>query len=202
MSYNPVTDFLGMLRQTALGPVELARMPGMDCVLSAMARAGIITLSVGQTAPTVNQATTVWLQPALPSWTAEGKVFIWNPTTAAYELATPALWDLLLTGSPYVFQSAPVASNVIGDTTSLLAIQRAAPAATTLILPTIASRLGKALQIVDWSSAVADHLVTLTPAGGASIMRLTSWQLLSTADQLTGITLYPSADLNGWVIAP
>lgn len=202
MSYNPLTDFLGLLRQTALGPVELERMPGMDYVLAAMARAGIITLSIGQTAPVVNQATTVWLQPALPSWTAEGDVFIWNPATATYELATPALWDLLLTGSPYAFQSAPVASNVVGDTTSLLAIQRAAPAVTTLILPTIASRASKPLQIVDWSTAVTNHAITLTPAGGASIMRLASWNLLSTADQLAGITLYPSADLNGWVIAP
>lgn len=201
MSYNPLTDFLGLLRQTA-GVVALERMPGMDYVLAAMARAGMITLSVGQTAPTANQATTVWLQPALPSWTAEGIVFLWNPATAAYELATPALWDSLLTGSPYVFQSAAVASNVVNNTTSLLAIQRAAPVATALILPTIASRLGKALQIVDWSSAVAGHAVTLTPSGGATIMRLTSWNLFSTADQLAGITLYPSADLNGWVIAP
>lgn len=201
MSYNPLTDFLGLLRQ-ASGAATLERMPGMDYVLAAMARAGMITLSVGQTAPTANQATTVWLQPALPSWTAEGIVFLWNPATAAYELATPALWDIILTGSPYVFQSAAVASNVVNNTTSLLAIQRAAPVATALILPTIASRLGKALQIVDWSSAVAGHAVTLTPSGGATIMRLTSWNLFSTADQLAGITLYPSADLNGWVIAP
>lgn len=203
MSYSPITDFLALLRQDG-SSVELARMPGLDYVVSALARAGLCSLSVGQTEPNVNQPSTVWLQPAEPTWTAEGSVFLWNAFTGAYELATPALWTALLTLSlsGYLFQSAPNASNAVAALTSLVAVQRAAPTATTLRLPTVLSRGGKALQIVDWSTGVVNHTVTLVPAGADTIMKLASWQLLSTVDQLAGATLYPATDLNGWVIAP
>ena len=62
MSYNPATDFIALLRLTA-GGVRSEQMPGLDYVVAALARIGLFSLSVGQTAPTVNQATTVWLQP-------------------------------------------------------------------------------------------------------------------------------------------
>ena len=71
MSYNPTTDFIGLLRLVGSG-VRSERMPGLDWVVSALSRMGFITLSVSQTAPTNNQATTAWFQPAIPSWTAEG----------------------------------------------------------------------------------------------------------------------------------
>ena len=90
MSYNPATDFIGLLRLVGSG-VRSERMPGLDYVVAALARAGVFALSVGQTAPTVNQASTLWFQPAIPSWTAEGTLYIWNPTAAAYQQATPAL---------------------------------------------------------------------------------------------------------------
>jgi hypothetical protein len=203
MSYNPVTDFLALLRQDGSN-VELARVPGLDFVVAALARAGLCTVSTGQTAPVVNQPSTVWFQPAQPSWTAEGRVFLWNSLTGAYELATPALWTALLTLSlgGYLFQSAPDASNAVNAATSLLAVTRAAPATTLLRLPTVLSRGGRSLQIVDWSTAVTNHVITLTPAAGDTIMRRGSWQTLSTVDQLAGMTLYPATDLNGWVIAP
>ncbi len=202
MSYNPVTDFVGLVRQLASGQVSVARMPGLDYVLSAMARAGLFTLSVGQTAPLSNQSSTVWLLPALPSWTAEGKVFLWNAGTAEYELATPALWSALLSPAQYNFQSVAGASNVVKAATSLLAVRRTAPSATTLVLPGLSTRGTKPLQIVDWSTAVAVHIITLTTADGATIMQRASWDLQSTPDQLSGVTLFPSTDLNGWVIAP
>lgn len=203
MSYSPLTDFLALLRQDG-SSVDVARMPGLDYVVSALARAGLCSLSVGQTAPTSNQPATVWLKPSEPSWTAEGNVFLWNAFTSAYELATPTLWTALLTLSlsGYLFQSAANASNAVNALTSLVAVQRAAPTATTLRLPTVLSRGGKALQIVDWSTGLVNHIVTLVPAAGNTIMRLTSWQLLSTVDQAAGVTLYPATDLNGWVIAP
>lgn len=204
MAYSPTTDFLALLRQTS-GGVRSERIPGLDYMLAALARAGLFTLSVGQTAPIVNQSTTVWLQPSLPSWVAEGSVFLWDAPTATYLAATPSLWEALLSASStagYVFQSAAVAVNSIGSTTSLVAIQRAAPATTTLVLPSVASRFGKALQIADWSSAVTNHDITLTPAGGNTIMQQAAWHILSTAVQLAGVTLYPSTDLNGWVVAP
>ena len=203
MSYNPLTDFLGVVRRLPSGAVDCS-MPGLDFVIDALARSGMITLSVGQTAPIVNQPTTAWLKPAEPSWTAEGMVYLWNVLTGEYEPATPALWTALLTISltGYVFQSVTKASDAVAALTSMVAVQRTSPGATTLRLPTVISRAGKALQIVDWSSGVANHTLTLEPAGSNTIMRLPSWSLLSTPDQLAGITLYPSPDLNGWVIAP
>lgn len=201
MSYSPVTDFLGIVRQLTSG-VQIARMPGLDYVVAAMSRAGMFALSVGQTAPTANQATTVWLRPALPSWTAEGNVFLWNPGTAAYELATPALWAIIFAGSPYQYQAAAATSNVVNPGTSLLAVTRAAPVTTTLSLPSIASRLGKALQIVDWSTGFVTHGIQILPKSGETIMKQAQWNSYSTADQLAGVTLQPSADLSAWVIAP
>jgi hypothetical protein len=203
VSYDPTTDFLGLLRRDG-ATVELARIPGLDFFVSAMARAGLCTLSVGQVAPIVNQPNTVWFRPAEPSWTAEGHVFLWNALTDAYELATPALWTTFLTFSlsGYLFQAATNASTAVGATTSLIAVQREAPTATALRLPSVLSRGGKALQVADWSNNVTNHLVTLTPAAGNTIMKRASWALLSTADQLAGVTLYPVTELNGWVIAP
>ena len=55
--------------------------------------------------------------------------------------------------------------------------------------------------IIGWSTAVVGHTITLLPSGGATIMKRASWVLVSTADQLSGVDLLPSADLNGWVIA-
>lgn len=204
MAYAPNTDFLALLRQTS-GGVGFAEMPGLDFVVAALARAGLISLSVGQTAPTANQSTTAWFKPALPSWTAEGVLFLWNAGTGAYALATPALWLALLSGSVgYAFQSATAVANSIKAGTSLLAIQRAAPSATALTLPSIAVQwaTGRKLQIVDFSTIVAAHIITLTTPDGATIMQKASWQLLSTPDQLAGVMLQPSPDLNSWIIAP
>lgn len=202
MAYNPTVDFLALIR-TAGGAASIEKMPGLDYVMAAMARAGLFQLYVGQVAPMANQATTAWLKPSVPSWTAEGTVFLWNANTAQYELATPSLWAALLNpvgGS--VFQSLAVAAGVVANATTLYAIRRAGPVATVLTLPAVASRAGKALRLVDWSTGVVNHTITLTPAGGQTIMQQALWGLLSTPDQLAGINLYPSIDLNGWAIAP
>lgn len=203
MSYNPLTDFLGLLRLNA-GVASAERMPGLDWAVAALARAGLITLSVGQTPPLVDQPTTVWFKPSVPSWVAEGTVFLWNAAMGAYQPATPALWNMLLAPSGYFFQSVSGASNVISSGVTILAIQRTAPLSTALVLPSLASQWasGRPLKIVDWSTTVTNHLISITSPDGASIMRQGTWQLLSTADQLAGVTLHASPDLNGWVIAP
>lgn len=93
MTYNPATDFLALWRNIA-GAVSKVEMPGLDYVVAALARAGLITLSVSATAPTVSQQTTAWLHTAVPSNSAEGVLNLWNG--AAYVPATPALFlDLL-----------------------------------------------------------------------------------------------------------
>lgn len=201
MTYTPTTDFLALIRNSG-GQAIFTEMPGLDFVVSALARAGLFSLYVGQVAPIANQLTTVWYRPSVPSWVAEGNVFLYNGSTQAYELATPALWSSFLSGLFGVYQAVTGLTAAVGLNTSMLAITRAAPAATALSLPSVRTRGRLALQIVDWSSAVTLHQITLAPATGETIMRLGTLLLISTADQLAGVTLYPSIDLNGWVIAP
>jgi microcystin-dependent protein len=98
MAYNPVNDFIALLRTTS-GGVRSARMPGLDFIIEGFIRAGLILVSVSQTAPTVNQSQTVWFRPAVPSWSGEGTVNLFNPATGTYQPATPALWALLLSGA-------------------------------------------------------------------------------------------------------
>lgn len=205
MSYDPTTDFIGLLRLVGSG-VRSERMPGLDYVVAALNRLGFINLYVGPTAPTANQASTVWLQPASPSWAAEGTVWLWNATVNAYQVATPALWSILLNGSVlgYSFQSLPNANNVIGNAVSLAAVQRAAPAATSVVLPNLAlyHATGLKLQVIDFSTGVVNHIITLTTPDGSTIMQRTSWELGSNTAQLSGITLTPSPELSSWIIAP
>lgn len=203
MAYNPITDFLALIRNSSDG-AAVGQIPGLDYVVAAMARAGMFRLYVGQDAPIVNQETTVWLKPSVPSWVAEGTVWLWDAGTGAYVLATPALWNNVLAPSGYVFQSATSAANTINTGTTLLAVQRVAPAVTVLMLPNLLAqwRTGRVLKIVDWSSGVTDHTIALTTPDGSTIMKLASWQLSSSPDQLAGITLNPVPNLSGWVIAP
>ena len=203
MSYNPVTDFIALLRLTADG-AEFGRMPGLDCILAGLQRAGIISLWTGQTAPTVNQSSTVWLKAASPSWSAEGVVYLHDGTD--FVPATPALWAALLTvPAGYVFDETTAAAAAVSGRATLFAVRRtvAAPAVTVLTLPALSTRtIGSPLRIVDWSVVLAEHTVHIVTPDGASIMRRTSYNMFSTPDQLAGVNLYPSSDLNGWVIAP
>ena len=105
MAYDPGTDFLGLLRQES--GVELERMPGLDYVVAALSRTGLINLYVGQTAPVSNQTTTAWFKPAVPSWTAEGQLFLWDASVGDYVLATPALWTALFTVTSAAAPGAP-----------------------------------------------------------------------------------------------
>jgi len=90
MAYDPTKDFVGLWRNTA-GNLSKTEMPGLDFVASALARAGLITLAVSATAPLVSQSTTAWLRPAVPSTSAEGALFLWDPAASAYAAATPKL---------------------------------------------------------------------------------------------------------------
>lgn len=204
MAYSALTDFIALLRLTG-GGVRSERMPGLDYVTAALYRLGLFALSVSQAAPTVNQASTVWLQPALPSWNAEGTIWLWNAATVQYEIATPALWVSFFSGirSGYSFQSAQAANNQILVGTSLLAVQRAAPVATGLVMPILGAQWAKGLpvRIVDFSTGIALHTISLSTPDGSTIMGRPGWALLSTPDGMAGITLHPSPDLNAWVIA-
>jgi len=205
MSYTPSTDFVGLYRNGG-GGVLPAEMPGLDFVVAALARAGLITLFVGQTAPTVNQETTAWFKPALPTYSAEGVLFLWNAFIKSYQQATPALWDAMLAPSgKYVFQKVTGGAGVILPGVSLLAVKRVAPVATALTLPLLVAQwgTGRPLKIVDFSTGVVGHTITITPpADGSTIMQLGAWNLFSNDASLAGVTLTPSPDLNAWVITP
>jgi hypothetical protein len=90
VSYTPSTDFLALLRQTPAG-ARLAQVPGLDFVVSALARAGLINLWINPTAgPTSGQQTTAWLKVSSSSWATEGTLFLWDRQTEQYQPANPS----------------------------------------------------------------------------------------------------------------
>src|SRR4051812_39658101 len=91
MVYNAATDFLGLWRASG-GNVSKMEMPGLDFVISALSRAGVITVSVSATAPVVNQSITAWLRAAVPRYSAEGAFFLGEKVTTNYLAETPALF--------------------------------------------------------------------------------------------------------------
>jgi hypothetical protein len=106
MSYQPTTDFVGLWRAQTTGAVK-GEMPGLDFMLAALQRAGVLNVSFSGAAPTSNQATTAWYKPATPSYSGEGTLYLWNG--AAYVAATPALFGNHLG----VAATAPIGANVL-----------------------------------------------------------------------------------------
>lgn len=93
MGYTPTSDFLALFRTLSDGKVRSASMPGLDFVMAALSRAGLVTLWTNvATAPEFNQETTVWLKPSSTSYAGEGSVWLWNASTQTFEPATPDLW--------------------------------------------------------------------------------------------------------------
>lgn len=167
MAYTPTTDFLALLRQTSNG-MRLAEVPGLDYLVAALARAGMFSLSVGQLAPTTNQATTAWFQPAIPSWNREGVLFLWNSVAVEYEPATPALWSALFLRTAVfseVVQDVVAAGPVAVQTTAdVVRVQNVgAPVALTMGLAVNASRT---VLITDWANHAGTNPITITLSGG------------------------------------
>lgn len=166
MSYSPLTDFIALLRLTG-GGVRTERMPGLDYVVSALARAGLINLSVSLTAPTSNQATTAWFRPSVPSWTTEGTLFLWNPATVAYEVATPALWFLTLSSATVeVVQDVTTVGPVLVQVNATVVRVQNVGAPVALTLPLSATKQ-KPVLISDWANhAGTTGLITISTSGG------------------------------------
>jgi flavin-binding protein dodecin len=91
-------------------------------------------------------------------------------------------------------------SATVAAGTAAVAIQRAAPSTTALALPPVLSQNGVPLHIVDWSTSVTDHTITLTPDGSEKIMQAATWPIYSNTTQLGSLTLYPSTVLGGWYL--
>lgn len=166
MSYAPSTDFLALLRLLP-GGVRTERMPGLDWLVAALARAGLLTLSVSQTAPTTNQSTTAWFKPALPSWTAEGALYLWNASTAAYEPATPILWAALFAVAvPEVVQDVTTIGpvNVLVNAGVVRVQNVGAPVA--LVMP-LSANMQNPVLISDWANhAGTTGTITISLSGG------------------------------------
>lgn len=170
MSYTPSTDFLALARQSA-NSVALARMPGLDFAVSALSRAGLFYVYEGQTAPTANQVTTVWFQPAQPSWTAEGKTWLWNVDTDTYELATPALWSALLLPAGFNTEGQPLVFNTVDD-----------------VRVAVVPRLVQSLLVIRYATGYPLSLAVYVPGVSAGPMAFRDaggrwWQLDLTGDK-------------------
>ncbi len=166
MVYNPATDFLALLRSTS-GGARSARMPGLDFIIEGFIRAGLVSVFVGQNPPVANQATTVWFKPAVPSWSGEGQVNIFNLAVGAYQPATPTLWTSLLLAVPVVptakilTAAGPYASL---PTDMTLIVKQVVGAPFTITVDW--SRRTAPLRVVDGKGDAAAHPITITPAFG------------------------------------
>lgn len=98
MAYNPATDFLALWREVG-GDADKAAMPGLDFVVAALGRAGVLNVVVSGTAPISNESTTAWFFPNPPSTAAEGALYLWDEVAGAYAAATPALFLRFLQAS-------------------------------------------------------------------------------------------------------
>jgi hypothetical protein len=95
MVYTPSTDFVGLWRSIA-GGVEKAEMPGLDFIVAGLDRAGLVEVAFSATPPVTNQAATAWFQTAVPSWAAEGALYLWDSSLLTYVPATPDLFSKYL----------------------------------------------------------------------------------------------------------
>jgi len=180
MSYSPITDFLALVRITKNGG-RVARVPGLDFVMQALARSGLATVFVGAVAPVANQATTVWFKPNVPSWSGEGAVYLWNSAAGAYQPATPQLWSTFLapatTGATPVIQDVaavgPVGVNI--NTTILRVLNVGAPV--TLVLPAASTKVNP-VQVVDWANLAGTNNILINRTGTDVFPNgATSWTL-------------------------
>jgi hypothetical protein len=180
MSYAPTTDFLGLLRQTP-GGVRTERMPGLDYVTAALARAGMFQLSVSDTPPTLQQNTTAWFRPATPSWASEGTLYLWEADTAQYVPATPMLWSELFittaaaTNVQHIVTPGPVN---VGGTVNIVLVDQPISAPITLVMPLASAKIGDVL-ISDWKGdAGQGNTITVTLTGSDVFPGgLTTWQI-------------------------
>lgn len=179
MAYTPQIDFLAVLRQTS-GGVRTGRVPGLDYVVAALARAGMFNLVVSQTAPTTNQPLTAWLKPALPSYSAEGAFYLWDASAGAYEPATPALWSALLEASAVgatVVQDVAIAGPTVVQTNANVVRVLNVGAAVALTMP-LAANMGGPVLIVDWANHAGANKITITLSGGDMLPNgLTTWEI-------------------------
>lgn len=108
-----------------------------------------------------------------------------------------AMVDALI-GNEHVVTTAGAVTVAAGD--GRVVINKAAPSATAITLPSVVSRSGLPLVIADFGGNGGD--ITITPNGSETVMGLSSATLISNAQGVGtagSITLYPSTAANGWI---
>lgn len=182
MSYDPTRDFLSLLRQTS-GGVRTERMPGLDYVVVAMARAGLILLVVGQSPPASDRVHTAWFKPAVPSWIGEGVLYLWNASSGQYEVASPGLWRALLGSSSsatIVQDVAVVGPTPVQAAASVVRVMNVG-APVTLSMPPAANMAGPVL-ISDWANHAGINPITITASSGDTFpLGLATWKIMGDA---------------------
>jgi hypothetical protein len=93
MTYQPGTDYVGLYRAIT-GGAKKGEMPGLDFVVAALQRSGLLTVSISGSQPTTNQSKTAWFRPANPSYSSEGILYLWDATSTATVSATPKLFGV------------------------------------------------------------------------------------------------------------
>lgn len=165
--------------------------------MAALSRIGLFRLVVSPTAPTSNQALTVWLKPNLPSWTGEGTVFLWDVVTATYLPATPGLWNAVLdadtTTVVYVTLTAPgpYAARPFDD---VIFVKQTIGAPLTVNVDW--SVRTKPLTIVDAKGDALNNNISITPALGQTQMALLNYTYIIDSNGAS-ITLRPLPDGSG-----
>lgn len=179
MSYIPTTDFIALLRQTG-GGLRMERMPGLDYVVAALARASLFYVWTGLTPPVTNQLRTVWFRPYVPSYAAEGSVWLWSVQDAEYQPATPELWsDVLVPPQPTppeIVQDIvdPGPANVLTDAT-VVRVNQTIGAPITVVMPLASTKVGGVL-ISDWKGDAGVNNITVTLSGADELPGgFTSW---------------------------
>lgn len=83
----------------------------------------------------------------------------------------------------------------VSSTEPGIIVAKSVASITPVQLPTVLSRAGKPVRLVDW---IGNSDIQITPAAGEKIMNLTSWTI--TASGSGGTILFPNVALAGWTI--
>ena len=174
MPYNPSSDLVGLWRAIS-GGVEKAEMPGLDFVVAAMSRAGLMRTVTSQTAPTVNQSTTAWFKPAAQSFASEGTLFLWDPSLNMYVPATPEL-----------FHGGSSGGGGDGGGTDMVIISGTAPSN-----PSAGTEWWNGTVLQVWDGGMWK---TIGPGGGAVTTTTMTFQIVQAST--------PAFTAASWVVAP
>lgn len=104
-----------------------------------------------------------------------------------------------------IIQTVTGASATIDKDTELVVIDRNAPVATTLNIFDL-MLADSLLGILDWSSNITEHTITLVPAGGQTIMKFATFPIVSTGNggattfSRASVILTPIKSLLTWMV--